>query len=325
MRDIRKMRKEPRVSIGIPTYNRPELLKPVVESFQKQSFRDFEVIISDNGSPDPRVKELSEEVAASDDRFSYIRHAEDRGGDANFWFVYHQARAPLFMWAADDDLWPLDFLERGIAALDANPQASAWFCQVVNINGDGDIIRSYPSFRRFQSTTFKSIDLARFLWEPEIMGKANLIYSIFRRRTLSGAIEKFRALPTCWGGDMTLVYCYLCQFNLLVDDRVVLQKRVPAKSIDPVLNPREQIYPREERALYFRNYREAAAGTGYWLLTAAVLATRSAYDYWFSGRALHDYEDWALRRKFERFRKRIWSRFFRVLALVRARLPGSRA
>ena len=73
MNEVREMRKEPRVSIGLPTYNRPELLKLVVECFQKQSFRDFELIISDNGSPDPRVRELSEEIAASDDRFSYIR------------------------------------------------------------------------------------------------------------------------------------------------------------------------------------------------------------------------------------------------------------
>jgi glycosyltransferase involved in cell wall biosynthesis len=306
------MSKEPRVSIGLPTYNRPELLKLVLESFQKQSFRDFELIISDNGSSDPRVKELSEKIAASDDRFSYIRHVENRGSDANFWFVYHQARAPLFMWAADDDLWPLNFLERGIAALDANPQASAWFCQVVNIDNDGDVIRSYPSFRRFQSTAFKSIDLARFLWEPEIMGKANLMYAIFRRRTLADVIEKFRALPSSWGGDMNFVYGYLCRFNLLVDDSVLLQKRVPVESIDLVLNPRAQIYPREKRAIYFRNYRRIATGSGSWLLTAAVLLARSVYDYWGSGRVWDDYVFWK-------------ARFARMVERIRTRLAGSRA
>jgi len=307
MIEIREISKEPRLSIGLPTYNRPELLKLVVQSFQKQSFRDFELIISDNGSPDPRVKNLSEEIAASDDRIRYIRHAENRGSDANFWFVYHQARAPLFMWAADDDLWPLDFLERGIAALDANPQASAWFCQVVNINNDGDVIRSYPSFERFQSTAFKFVDLAAFLWEPEIMGKANLMYSIFRRQTLSGTIDKFRALPTCWGGDMNLVYGYLCRFNLLIDDSVILQKRVPAKSIDPVLKQRAQIYPRKERVAYFRNCRSMAAGSGYFLFTAAVLAARSPYDYLYSGRAWEDYDFWR-------------ARLYRILARIRARL-----
>jgi hypothetical protein len=138
------------------------------------------------------------------------------------------------------------------------------------------------------------------------MGKANLVYSIYRRGTLSEAIEKYRALPVSWGGDMNLVYGYLCRNNLIIDDKVVLQKRVSAQSIELTLNPRVQIYPREVRALYFRNYRAISAGTGYWLLTATVLAVRSAYDYWCSGRAQEDYEFWK-------------GRLFRVLARLRAR------
>jgi glycosyltransferase involved in cell wall biosynthesis len=298
-----------RVSIGLPTYNRPELLKSVLACFQNQTFRDFELLISDNASPDPRVKEVSEEIAASDDRFRYVRHSENRGPDANFWFVYEQARAPLFMWAADDDLWPPDFVERGIAALDMNPQVSAWFCQVVNINDDGAVIRHYPSFRRFQTTGFKSLNLARFLWEPEIMGKANLLYSIFRRATLSEAIERYRVLPVSWGGDMNLVYRYLCRNDLIIDDEVILQKRVPAKSIEPVSKPRSQIYPRETRTLYFGNYREISAGTGYWLLTSAVLMARSPYDYLWSGRAWEDYEFWV-------------GRLTRALVRLRTRFTG---
>jgi glycosyltransferase involved in cell wall biosynthesis len=306
------MNKQPRVSIGLPTYNRPELLKLVLENFQKQSFGGFELIISDNGSPDPRVKELSEEFSASDDRFRYVRHAENCGSEANFWFVYDQARAPLFMWAADDDIWPLDFLEKGIAALDASPRASAWFCQVVNIGSDGDIVRTYPSFERFQTTAFKFVDLARFLWEPEIMGKANLIYSIFRRQAISEVIDIFRRRPLTWGGDMHLIYGYLCRFNLIVDDRLILRKRVPVKSIDPVSNPRAQIYPREERVTYIRNYRKMTAGSGFWLLTTAVLATRAPYDYLCSGRAREDIGKWS-RILFFRIPLLIW-RAFRAFA-----------
>jgi glycosyltransferase involved in cell wall biosynthesis len=296
----------PRVSIGLPTYNRPELLALVLECFRHQTFEDFELIVSDNASPNPEVRRLCERCVEQDSRFRYVRQPVNQGAEKNFWYVYDQASAPLFMWAADDDLWPLDFLEKAVVALEANPRASAWFCQVVNVNTHGMVVRSYPSFQRFQSGAWKSIDLARFLWEPEIMGKANLVYSIYRRQTLSETIEKFRALPASWGGDMNLVYGYLCRNDLIIDDQVVLQKRVSTKSIQPVLNPRSQIYPREMRTLYFRNYRKIARGTGHWLLTTAVLLVRSLYDYWFSGRALEDYEFWI-------------GRFFRVLARLRAR------
>lgn len=321
----------PQVSIGLPTYNRPELLSRVLDGFRNQTFGDFELIISDNASPNPEVKQLCERYAAQDARFRYVRQPVNQGAERNFWFVYDQARAPLFLWASDDDLWPADFLERGVGALKANPWASAWFCQVVNIDASGDIVRVYPSFKRFQSSWLKSTDLVRFLWEPELMGKANLIYSIFRRQTLAKIVDIFRGRPATWGTDMNLVYGHLCRFDLLVDDQVVLQKRVTDGIADLVAHPRSQIYPRQERAIYFENYRRAAAGSGYWLFTAAVLVARSAYDYWASGRAARDYDEWELRRDFENWRKETrrdfehwrtvqWARVLRVLGRIRARL-----
>jgi glycosyltransferase involved in cell wall biosynthesis len=297
----------PRISIGLPTYNRPDTLSLVLDLFRGQTFADFELIVSDNASPNLEVKRLCERYAAIDSRIRYIRQAVNQGAEKNFWFVYDQARAPFFLWASDDDLWPADFLEKGVAALEANPQASAWFCQVVNINVHGEVVRSYPSFKRFQSSRPKSIDLARFLWEPEIMGKANLIYSIFRRHALSDVVDMFRERPMTWGGDMILVYGFLCRSNLVVDDQVVLKKRIPTETAALVSDARTLIYPREERVIYFRNYRLVAASSGYGLLTAAVLAARSPYDYWCSGRALEAYE-------FGR------GRVFRVLGRLRARL-----
>jgi glycosyltransferase involved in cell wall biosynthesis len=297
----------PRVSIGLPTYDRPELLELVLDCFRRQTFSDFELIISDNASPNPKVRELCERHAREDSRFRYVRQPVNHGPERNFWFVHDQARSQLFMWASDDDLWPTNFLEKGVAALDANPHASAWFCQVVNINIHGEVVRSYPSFTRFQSSSLKFADLARFLWEPEIMGKANLIYAIFRKPVLSGVIDLFRERPSTWGSDMNLVYGYLCRSNLLVDDQIVLQKRIPADTPEPTYDGRLLIYPREERAIYFQTYRRAAAGSGYWLLTAIVLAARSPYDYWYSGRAMEDYRFWSARlsRVLKRLRSRL--------------------
>jgi glycosyltransferase involved in cell wall biosynthesis len=319
---VKKADELPRISIGLPTYNRPELLALVLENFRNQTFADFELIISDNASPDPRVGRLCEELAVNDLRFRYIRQPANQGAAANFWYVYDRARAPLFLWASDDDSWPLDFLERGIAALDANPDASAWFCQVVNVNTSGDLVRKYPSFSRYHSSRFKFIDLTRFLWEPEIMGKANLIYSIFRREALRATIGQMRSRPLFWGADMALVYGYLCRFDLLIDDQLTLKKRVLAENREKTLHPRSQIYPWEERRAYFRGYRRAAAGSGYVVFTAAVLVARFAYDYWFNRRAQHDYENWPLRREFENWRIRWRHRLGVSLRWIKKTISG---
>lgn len=43
---------KPLISICIPTYNRPDLLKKLLDSIQQQTFQDFEIIINDNSSND---------------------------------------------------------------------------------------------------------------------------------------------------------------------------------------------------------------------------------------------------------------------------------
>jgi glycosyltransferase involved in cell wall biosynthesis len=267
------------ITIGLPTFNRADLLKEALDSLRGQTFSDFELLISDNASTDPRVRELCERAATEDERVRYVRHDKNRGPDANFWCVLEQAQSPYFMWASDDDVWPPDFIARAIVALTENPGFSAWFCQIENINTDGATLREYPSFKRLSSTGMRARDLVRFLWEPEIMGKANLLYSVFRRDALDEIVNIFKELPPAWGSDMALVYAFLCRNNITIDDGVVLQKRVhTSDKVSVVRNPRAHIYPQTQAREYLGNYLTAARGTKYYLLTGARVAARYIFE-----------------------------------------------
>jgi glycosyltransferase involved in cell wall biosynthesis len=310
LRKSKKADSLPRVSIGLPTYNRPELLALVLENFRQQTFSDFEIIISDNASPDPRVRIVAEEFSRSDDRFVYIRQAQNQGMLANFWYVYDRARAPLFLWASDDDVWSPTFLEQGVAALDRNAAVSAWFGQLVNINPTGTVVRTYPSYQRFQPKRLKAADLVGYLWEPEIMGKANLFYSMFRREAVRETLERFRGVPdTTWGIDMIVAYGIMCRHNFVICDDVVMQKRIRTEFADDPAKPRKNIYPWEERRSYFGNYKIAAENSGYEVLTAVVLAARSAYDYWFSGQVRNS-RSWRFAKRFLMRLRSAWLRAF---------------
>jgi glycosyltransferase involved in cell wall biosynthesis len=277
----------PAVSIGIPTFNRASLLQSVIDNLRNQTFGDFELVISDNASTDPRVRAVCESAAREDPRMRCYYHDRNQGAAANFWFVYEQARAPLFMWASDDDVWPQDFIERGVNALRLQPSASAWFCQVTSINFAGEVIRTLPSFRRFSSTNRRAADLVRFLWEPEVEGKANLIHALFRRETLAEVIDEWKTWPESWGADMAVVYGYLCRHDLVVDDDISLLKRAhPSERQQNIADPRAFIYPWPEARGYFRSYLAAAHGTRYRALTFATLCARWLYDVGYHGLVL---------------------------------------
>ena len=61
----------PRVSIGLPVYNGQDYLAAAIDSLLAQSFTDFELIISDNGSTD-RTPEICRQYAARDKRNSLL-------------------------------------------------------------------------------------------------------------------------------------------------------------------------------------------------------------------------------------------------------------
>jgi glycosyltransferase involved in cell wall biosynthesis len=109
----------PKVSIGIPVYNGEEFLRKRFDSILEQTFTDYEVIISDNASTDS-TSEICKEYVKSDNRFRYVRQQNNIGGMLNFYFVLQEAKCKYFVWAAADDYWHPQFLEKNIRVLDSD-------------------------------------------------------------------------------------------------------------------------------------------------------------------------------------------------------------
>jgi glycosyltransferase involved in cell wall biosynthesis len=102
---------QPLVSVGIPTYNRPEGLKRTLEQICAQTYTNLEIVISDNCSPDEKVQEIILMFAEKDPRIKGFRQSENIGPANNFEFVLHQATGEYFMWATDDDEWDPKFIK----------------------------------------------------------------------------------------------------------------------------------------------------------------------------------------------------------------------
>ena len=84
-----------------------------------QTFSNFEIIISDNASTD-RTSEICHAYAKRDCRIRYVRNQQNLGAIANFNRVFELSTAPLFKWAAHDDLYREVYLENCVRLLDDN-------------------------------------------------------------------------------------------------------------------------------------------------------------------------------------------------------------
>lgn len=100
-------------SVVIPTYRREALVRQAVASVLAQTFKDFEIIVVDDGSPEPI------RFAATDARLRVVRHESNRGPSAARNTGIRAARGELVAFLDSDDLWLPEKLEKQ-AALMAN-------------------------------------------------------------------------------------------------------------------------------------------------------------------------------------------------------------
>ncbi|MES1021695.1 glycosyltransferase family 2 protein [Gloeocapsa sp. BRSZ] len=133
---------QPRVSIGMPVYNGAIYLKQALDSLLNQTFPDFEIIISDNGSTD-QTQEICRAYAAHDPRIHYYRNDQNLGAGWNFNRVLELAHSEYFRWACHDDICAPELLQQCVEVLDSNPSVVLCYPKTTVINEDGEQVEKY--------------------------------------------------------------------------------------------------------------------------------------------------------------------------------------
>ncbi len=132
----------PRVSIGLPVYNGENFLREACDAILAQTFTDFELIISDNGSTDA-TEMIGRAYAARDERVRYHRGDRNRGGAWNYNRVFALASGQYFMWHAHDDMIKPQFIECCVEVLDRHPEVINCYANSRIIDEHGTHLRDY--------------------------------------------------------------------------------------------------------------------------------------------------------------------------------------
>lgn len=112
-------RARPKVSVLIKSYNHAKYIGRTIESVLTQSFQDFEIVVTDDGSRDGTADVVA---AFADPRISLTRLPENRGISAAMNATIARSRGHYLAILNSDD-WALpDRLARQVAILDARPE-----------------------------------------------------------------------------------------------------------------------------------------------------------------------------------------------------------
>jgi glycosyltransferase involved in cell wall biosynthesis len=222
------LEKPPKVSIGMPVFNGEPFIREALDSLLAQTFTDFELIISDNGSTDGTEK-ICREYAASDPRIRYVRQPENRGAVFNFQYVLTEARGEYFMWAAHDDIWDSRWVEVLLPVSAENQCLAYGFVQTI----DASSKKTYhvANGRKFDFTGRKLKRKIKYFVEPGCLGKANPIHGIFPVQKLRELdLSVLAVVPS--GVDMLFLYDLLDHVEIRHGGSVYLYKRIPCESVE---------------------------------------------------------------------------------------------
>lgn len=195
----------PFVSIGLPVFNGEEYIRESIDSLLSQTFKDFELIISDNASSDATEK-ICRDYEAKDKRIKYFRQTENIGSVKNFTFVREKgAQSKYFMWAAHDDYWDKNWLEVLLANIKPNDLGVRG--KVVNINHSGKI--QGPT----SVTSFNEGQVLKVFMDNEKNCRGFYWYALFNTQLLSKV--KMSLLDFSTFGSDVLFIAHMVQFGSL--------------------------------------------------------------------------------------------------------------
>lgn len=118
----------PRISVVIPTHNRPALLSEALESVMTQTMDKWEAIIVDDASQPPVSPGFTAGNQA--EKIRVLCHDSPQGGPAAKNTGAKAARGEILAFLDDDDLYAPGYLERALDVLDRHPDIQVVFMGV---------------------------------------------------------------------------------------------------------------------------------------------------------------------------------------------------
>ncbi len=213
------------VTIGVPVYNGASLIAECLECLCNQTFKDIEIVVSDNASTD-ETGDIVQQYAARDPRIRYIRQTENIGMMKNFKAALDAARSPFFTFRCHDDLSSNNYIEALLARMMGDPEARLAAPKVETRRKDGTARYHLPPAGGADSKLSQINNLLRQSHQAWFCG---MWKTASLRPALAHVWERY---DSPWGPDHLTLYSALISREVVFAPDAVYIQRITPKSGD---------------------------------------------------------------------------------------------
>ena len=183
----------PLVTVIIPTFNRPKYFREALESVLNQTYRNIEIVISDDSTND--ATEALIQNYLDNPRIKYFRNRGFTASDNwNFLRAYNNPVAEYVNWLMDDDLFYPTKIERMIEIYRNNPDVSLVTSARSIIDAQGNLLGD-TKYIFGQDVKLPGEEAGKFLFlQDNYIGELTTV--LIRKKFL-------RDNDLCWNADDT--------------------------------------------------------------------------------------------------------------------------
>jgi glycosyltransferase involved in cell wall biosynthesis len=155
----------PRVSVILPTFNDLEYLKLALDSALNQTYRDYELLVVDDGSNDG----TKEYLATLENPCLRVFHKENGGCYDAINYGIERAQGELVTWISSDNLCPVYFLDALVMGIDSEPGAKLAYASYFVIDAEGSVYAMNIANHQFpnEMLTHSSRGTAAFIYQKD--------------------------------------------------------------------------------------------------------------------------------------------------------------
>lgn len=202
----------PSIDIALPFYGDVAYLKLAVDSIRDQTDQHWRLLVSDDGYPDPHVREWF--ATLSDERIVYTRNDLNLGANGNFRKCLEMVTADYVVVMGADDVMHPDYISVVRRYLESDSNVSIVQPQVRIIDGEGDVIKPLadrikarirpPAGRHSGEEICAGLMAGNWLYFPAVMWRTADVKSVGFRDGLNVAQDLGLAIDVLKGGATLL-------------------------------------------------------------------------------------------------------------------------
>jgi glycosyltransferase involved in cell wall biosynthesis len=213
----------PRVSVIMPSFNHEKYVARAIRGVLDQTWQDFELVITDDGSSDATVEEIRK---FEDPRIRLFTFAENTGGALATMKCVSESRGEYLAMLSSDDVFLPDKLEKQVSFLNVHPDVSAVFSFARIIDADGNDIPDH-----WYGDVFQRRNRTRFQWLNRFFYRGNCLChpSVLARREVYTSIgpsdprfvqlgDFYRWVRLCMKSEIFIIPEELVMFRVIGDE-----------------------------------------------------------------------------------------------------------